>query len=139
THPCFRWNWSGGSSYTLTEASSCGKSSRPLASLIEIAGVLPPILIHRRAAMAATRICFLGDSYVSGAFDPDCLGWAGRICAAARARGHDVSLYNLGIRGETSVQLAARWRGEASKRQSPLQEERLVFEFGMNDVREING
>jgi acyl-CoA thioesterase I len=89
--------------------------------------------------MAAMRICFLGDSYVSGAFDPDCLGWAGRICAAARVRGHDVSLYNLGIRGETSVQLAARWRGEASIRQSPLQEERLVFEFGMNDVREING
>lgn len=89
--------------------------------------------------MNAMRICFLGDSFVSGAFDPECLGWAGRICAAARARGHDVSLYNLGIRGETSVQLAARWRGEAAIRQSPLQEGRLVFEFGMNDVREVNG
>src|SRR5437588_10656403 len=89
--------------------------------------------------MAAMRICFLGDSFVSGAYDTECLGWAGRISAAARARGHDVSLYNLGIRGETSVQLAVRWRGEAAIRQSPLQEGRLVFEFGMNDVREVNG
>jgi len=89
--------------------------------------------------MTAMRICFLGDSFVSGAFDRECLGWAGRICAAARARGHDVSHYNLGIRGETSVQLAARWRAEAVIRQSPLQEGRLVFEFGMNDVREVNG
>jgi lysophospholipase L1-like esterase len=56
-----------------------------------------------------------------------------------RARGYDVSLYNLGIRGETSLQLTSRWRGEASIRQSPLQEGRLVFEFGMNDVREVNG
>jgi lysophospholipase L1-like esterase len=87
----------------------------------------------------AMRICFLGDSFVSGAFDAECLGWAGRISAAARARGHDVSPYNLGIRGESSAQLAARWHNEASLRHTPLQEVRLVFEFGMNDVREING
>lgn len=87
----------------------------------------------------AMRICFLGDSFVSGAFDGECLGWAGRICAAARARGHDVSPYNLGIRGESSAQLAARWHNEASLRHTALQEVRLVFEFGMNDVREING
>src|SRR5882757_8006279 len=87
----------------------------------------------------AMRICFIGDSFVSGAFDLECLGWAGRICAAARARGHDVSPYNLGIRGETSVQIARRWRSEAEPRQSPQQEGRLVFEFGVNDVREVNG
>jgi lysophospholipase L1-like esterase len=87
----------------------------------------------------AMRICFLGDSYVSGAYDAECLGWAGRISAAARARGHDVSPYNLGIRGETSLQLAERWRSEASLRLTTMQELRLVFEFGMNDVREVNG
>ena len=87
----------------------------------------------------AMRICFLGDSFVSGAFDAECLGWAGRICAAARARGHDVSPYNLGIRGESSAQLAARWHNEAWLRHNALQEVRLVFEFGMNDVREVNG
>ncbi len=89
--------------------------------------------------MVAMRICFIGDSFVSGAYDSECLGWAGRISAAARARGHDVSPYNLGIRGETSVQIARRWRVEAEPRQSPQQEGRLVFEFGVNDVREVNG
>ena len=87
----------------------------------------------------AMRISFIGDSFVSGAFDEDCLGWTGRICAAARRRGHDVSLYNLGIRGETSTQIARRWRAEAECRQSAQQEGRLVFEFGVNDMREVNG
>ena len=87
----------------------------------------------------AMRICFIGDSFVSGAFDDECQGWVGRISASARKRGHDVSPYNLGIRGETSVQIARRWRAEADPRQSPQQEGRLVFEFGVNDVREVNG
>jgi lysophospholipase L1-like esterase len=87
----------------------------------------------------AMRICFIGDSFVSGAFDADCLGWVGRICASARSRGHDVSPYNLGVRGETSAQIARRWRVEAECRQSPQQEGRLVFEFGVNDVRDVNG
>ena len=89
--------------------------------------------------MAQMRICFIGDSFVSGAYDEECLGWVGRIGAAARRRKHDVSPYNLGVRGETSIQIARRWRAEAERRQSPQQEGRLVFEFGVNDVREVNG
>ena len=85
------------------------------------------------------RICFLGDSFVSGAYDSECLGWVGRISAAARSRGHDLSPYNLGIRGETSLQLAERWHSEASLRNSALQELKLIFQFGMNDVREVDG
>jgi len=85
------------------------------------------------------RICFIGDSFVSGAYDGECLGWAGRISAAARGRGHDVSPYNLGIRGETSLQISKRWRQEAEVRQAAQQEGRLVFEFGVNDAREVNG
>src|SRR5258708_40154355 len=91
------------------------------------------------AAARAMRICFIGDSFVSGAYDEECLGWVGRISADARRRGHDLSPYNLGIRGETSVQIAKRWRAEAESRQSPQQEGRLVFEVGVNDVREENG
>src|SRR5262245_51814443 len=87
----------------------------------------------------AMRICFIGDSFVSGAFDVECLGWAGRISASARRRGHDVSPYNLGVRGETSVQISRRWRAEAEARQSAQQEGRLVFEFGVNDARDVNG
>jgi len=87
----------------------------------------------------AMRICFIGDSFVSGAYDSECLGWAGRIAASARGRGHDVSHYNLGIHGETSVQILKRWRAEAEARQSAQQEGRLVFEFGVNDARDVNG
>ncbi len=87
----------------------------------------------------AMRISFIGDSFVSGAYDLECLGWAGRISASARRRGHDISPYNLGVRGETSVQILRRWRAEAEARQSPQQEGRLVFEFGVNDAREVNG
>jgi lysophospholipase L1-like esterase len=93
----------------------------------------------RIMAAKAMRICFIGDSFVSGAFDEECLGWVGRISADARRRGHDLSPYNLGIRGETSAQMAKRWRAEAELRQSPQQEGRLVFEFGVNDAREVNG
>lgn len=89
--------------------------------------------------MAQMRICFIGDSFVSGAFDDECLGWVGRISASARRRKHDVSPYNLGVRGETSIQIARRWRAEAEMRQSPQQEGRLVFAFGVNDTREVNG
>jgi len=89
--------------------------------------------------MAQMRICFIGDSFVSGAFDDECMGWVGRISASARRRKHDVSPYNLGVRGETSIQIARRWRAEAEMRQSPQQEGRLVFEFGVNDTREVNG
>ena len=87
----------------------------------------------------AMRICFIGDSLVSGAFDEECLGWAGRISASARKRGHDVSPYNLGVRGESSTQIARRWRAEAEVRQTAQQEGRLVFEFGVNDVRDMSG
>ncbi|HZC55143.1 MAG TPA: hypothetical protein VE396_03730 [Xanthobacteraceae bacterium] len=31
------------------------------------------------------RICFFGDSMVNGTGDDACLGWVGRICAAAGA------------------------------------------------------
>src|SRR3977135_1396837 len=92
-----------------------------------------------KMAAKAMRICFIGDSFVSGAYDEECLGWVGRISANARRRGHDLSPYNLGIRGETSVQIAKRWRAEAEPRQSPQQEGRLGFQFGVKDTREGKG
>src|SRR5688572_13311739 len=84
--------------------------------------------------MAELRICFLGDSFVNGTGDPECLGWVGRICRAARGRGHDVTYYNLGIRRETSRELRARWQREAALRLPPASTGRLVFSFGVNDT-----
>jgi acyl-CoA thioesterase-1 len=88
----------------------------------------------------AMRICFIGDSFVNGTGDDDCLGWVGRLCSEARQRGHNVTLYNLGIRRDTSTDIASRWEREASARLPPEHDCRLVFSFGVNDcVREASG
>jgi acyl-CoA thioesterase I len=79
------------------------------------------------------RICFFGDSFVNGTGDDDGLGWVGRLVAKARRDGRDVTAYNLGIRRNTSADVAARWKGEASLRLSPELDGRLVFSFGAND------
>jgi lysophospholipase L1-like esterase len=89
--------------------------------------------------MAVMRISFIGDSLVAGTGDPDFLGWAGRVCKSARARGHDVTCYNLGIRGNTSADILRRWREEAEARTVAGQDCRLVFSFGVNDTKDIDG
>ncbi|MFC3230182.1 GDSL-type esterase/lipase family protein [Marinibaculum pumilum] len=79
------------------------------------------------------RICFFGDSFVNGTGDDACLGWVGRLCAQARASGRDLTLYNLGIRRDSSADIAARWAAEARCRLPVGVEGRLVFSFGAND------
>ncbi|HYD31988.1 MAG TPA: GDSL-type esterase/lipase family protein [Azospirillaceae bacterium] len=79
------------------------------------------------------RICFVGDSFVTGVGDDDCLGWPGRVCSAARKAGDDVICYNLGIRRDTSADIRARWRREAEARLPTEYDGRLVFSFGTND------
>lgn len=66
--------------------------------------------------MSDVRICFVGDSFVNGTGDPDYLGWTGRICVRTRQEGHDITYYNLGVRRETSIDIAARWQEEVSRR-----------------------
>jgi lysophospholipase L1-like esterase len=79
------------------------------------------------------RICFFGDSFVNGTGDDDGLGWVGRVVARARQGGCDITGYNLGIRRDTSADVAARWKGEATLRLPPDCDGRLVFSFGAND------
>ena len=79
------------------------------------------------------RIAFIGDSFVLGTGDPAQLGWVGRVAASARERGHDVTVYNLGIRCDTSDDVAARWEGEAARRLPSIHPRLLVFSFGVND------
>ena len=80
------------------------------------------------------RICFIGDSLVNGTCDPKHLGWTGRICAAASGQGHDITYYNLGIRGETSADIETRWFNEVSSRLPHYCDGRIVFSFGVNDT-----
>jgi acyl-CoA thioesterase I len=82
-------------------------------------------------------VMFFGDSHTAGTGDPEALGWAGRVAGAAIAAGIPVTSYNLGVRGQTSVEVAARWRAEAEPRlPDDGSDSRAVFAFGVNDVAE---
>lgn len=85
------------------------------------------------------RICFLGESFVNGTGDPECLGWTGRICQAAIDQGHDITHYNLGIRRETSRELLARAPQEIPLRLPPDCHGRVIYSFGTNDTTWENG
>lgn len=85
------------------------------------------------------RICFIGDSYVQGVGDSECLGWAGRLCVSARRAGHNVTGYNLGVRRETSADIAQRWAAESAPRLPANTVNHVVFSFGLNDVTIENG
>lgn len=69
-----------------------------------------------------------------GVGDPSGRGWVGRVVAASFAAGVPVTAYNLGVRGETSVQVVSRWRGETSARLLPGADTRIVMSFGANDT-----
>ncbi len=89
--------------------------------------------------MTELRICFVGDSLVLGTNDDHYLGWPGRLAQAERANGHDVTVYNLGLRGDTSEMVAARWRVEAQARLPDIYPGALVFSFGANDCADEDG
>ncbi|MDB5446429.1 MAG: GDSL-like lipase/acylhydrolase [Phenylobacterium sp.] len=75
------------------------------------------------------RLLAFGDSFVAGVGDPEHRGWVGRALAGRR----DVTLYNLGVRRETSADVAARWRREAEPRLIDREPCRIVFSLGTND------
>ena len=81
------------------------------------------------------RILAFGDSFVAGAGDPDHLGWIGRALQGRR----EITLYNLGVRRETSADIAARWRTEALPRLVDHEPMRILFSFGCNDCNTEDG
>lgn len=84
----------------------------------------------------ALRLRFFGDSFVNGTGDSTALGWVGHACAVRIAAGSDLTVYNLGIRGNTTAHIHHRWRAEAQARLdgvAPAQR-RLIFSFGANDA-----
>ena len=80
---------------------------------------------------------FFGDSHTVGVGDEEGLGWTGRVFAAAMDAGIPTTTYNLGVGGETSADVAARWRAEARPRLPRADADgdaRVVLAFGVNDV-----
>ncbi|MCM0594475.1 MAG: GDSL-type esterase/lipase family protein [Gloeotrichia echinulata DEX184] len=89
--------------------------------------------------LPGVRICFVGDSFVNGTGDSECLGWTGRICVNANKKGYDITYYNLGIRRDTSTDIAKRWLQEVTLRLPKECNGRVVFSFGLNDTSLENG
>jgi len=89
------------------------------------------------AGMIERYLMFFGDSHTVGVGDEEGLGWTGRVFAAAMEAGIPTTSYNLGVGGETSADVAARWRAEARPRlpRDPAEgDARVVLAFGVNDV-----
>ncbi|MBD7950744.1 G-D-S-L family lipolytic protein [Oerskovia sp. Sa4CUA1] len=85
------------------------------------------------------RTCFVGDSFVAGTGDPTALGWVGRVTAVAIARGHRLTAYNLGVRGDTSQDVGDRLAREVAPRLPSGACSGVVLSFGVNDTVLVNG
>jgi acyl-CoA thioesterase I len=84
--------------------------------------------------VAPRRVLFFGDSLVAGVGDPAGGGWVARVVAACCERGVPLTAYNLGVRRETSIEVAARLSAEAAPRIPPGADARIVLSFGANDT-----
>jgi acyl-CoA thioesterase-1 len=80
------------------------------------------------------RVLVFGDSIVAGVGDPEGRGWVGRVVAASWAAGLPLTAYPLGVRRQTSVEVARRWRDETRPRLAAGADCRLVFAVGVNDT-----
>ncbi len=85
------------------------------------------------------RVVFVGDSLTVGVGDQLYLGWVGRLCAAAPSAGLPLTMYNLGVRSETSRHIKGRLSRELPPRLLPRDEARVVLSFGVNDAKVENG
>ena len=80
------------------------------------------------------RVVVLGDSFVAGYGDPKGLGWVGRVVARTPQEQVDLTVYQLGVRGDSTADVLARWREETTRRLYAGAEHRLVIGVGTNDV-----
>ena len=79
-------------------------------------------------------LVFLGDSLVNGVGDPKGQGWVTRVVGRTQHPDLRLSAYNLGLRGDTSAGVLARWQSEVPLRWEGRTERRLVLSVGTNDV-----
>lgn len=84
---------------------------------------------------ADRRILFFGDSFVAGTGDATGLGWVGRIVAASHDAGRPITAYNLGVRRDTSADVAARSEPETDARTRLASASYgIVLSVGANDM-----
>ena len=86
----------------------------------------------------AIRICVVGDATVAGVGDPKALGWVGRVAARTPQDDASLSVFTLGVPGETTADLGGRWWQESNRRfggESAVSVDcRLVVGLGHADI-----
>ena len=75
----------------------------------------------------------LGDELVAGTGDPRAMGWVGRVAARTPQERFRLTSHALGVPGETTNGLSARWQGETGPRLGA--DGRLVLGLGHADLR----
>lgn len=80
------------------------------------------------------RVCFVGDSFTAGTGDETGQGWVRPLVAEAWASGTPLTAYELGVRRETSLDIARRFHAETAARLRDGDDLRVVLSFGANDV-----
>jgi hypothetical protein len=87
-----------------------------------------------------TRLCvlFFGEDVVAGLGDASYRGIVGRLLAAASEVDAELVAYNLGVLGETSLDVSRRWRKESSQRVAGQTAWQPVFSPGINDPARLD-
>src|ERR1700694_4882198 len=100
-----------------------------------LSGATEPLApAERRERTDPDQIFFVGDSITLGWRDEDIGGWPGRRIAGLHPE-HAITAYNLGVRGDTSELILARWEDEVRRRRRPPTTAVVVFAFGANDAK----
>lgn len=101
-----------------------------------------PALQFRPSAQASVPVegprdlalVFLGASLVAGVGDPKGQGWVTRVVGRTQHPDLELTAYNLGVRGDTSAEVLARWSSEVPRRWAGRGERRVVLSVGTDDV-----
>ncbi len=86
------------------------------------------------SAAAPSAVFFVGDSITFGWRDEDLGGWPTRLISSLPNR-QTVTAYNLGVRGDTSESIRARWQDEVGRRRQVSASTAVIFAFGANDAK----
>ena len=88
------------------------------------------------APVRDVRVCVFGDSFVAGVGDPKALGWVGRVVARTpSSTGVDLTVYQLGVRGESVEDVVVRMPTESAPRFARGDEHGVVVSVGVADAR----
>ncbi|NYG06063.1 lysophospholipase L1-like esterase [Phycicoccus badiiscoriae] len=77
---------------------------------------------------------FVGASLVAGVGDPKGQGWVSRVVGRTHSADLELTAYNLGVRGDTTGDVLARWKPECAPRWRGRAEKRLVISVGTADA-----